>query len=128
MITITRKDLFELVWKTPMSKACIDFQISDVGLKKTCIRNEIPVHPRGHWAKKTAGRAVNEPKLKGPVDAQIMVRGNHGSRLSKDAQEARQKASDFCKQIVVDEKLADPHSQIEALQIVLKIRRPSKDV
>lgn len=55
-ITLTREQLYELVWTEPMRTLAKQFQISDVGLKKVCVRNRIPVPARGHWQKLAAGK------------------------------------------------------------------------
>ena len=39
--------------------------LSDKGLAKLCDRNDIPVPPRGHWAKVAAGKKVIQKPLKG---------------------------------------------------------------
>ena len=57
---MTRSQLFELVWSAPLTAVARQFEISDVALKKTCAKFDIPVPPRGHWAKLQAG----EPTIK----------------------------------------------------------------
>jgi hypothetical protein len=44
----TRQELFELVWSMPMTKLSKQFELSDVGLRKICIKNQIPLPPQGH--------------------------------------------------------------------------------
>ena len=48
---LSRKELYELVWSEPMKNLSIRFGISDVALKKTCARAEIPTPDRGYWAR-----------------------------------------------------------------------------
>jgi hypothetical protein len=43
----TRQELFELVWSMPMTKLSKQLEISDVGLRKICIKNQIPRAPEG---------------------------------------------------------------------------------
>jgi len=43
------EDLYQLVWSMPMTKAARSIGISDVGLRKRCIRLEIPIPPVGYW-------------------------------------------------------------------------------
>lgn len=40
---VSRADLFERVWSTPMRKLAVEFGISDVGLAKICRKNGIPL-------------------------------------------------------------------------------------
>ncbi len=60
---LTREDLYTLVWTTPISRLARDFGISDRGLSKICERLEVPVPPRGYWARKEAGQAVIKFRL-----------------------------------------------------------------
>src|SRR6185312_15784039 len=58
---ISRKELYDLVWSKPMSALAKEYGLSDRGMAKLCIRNSIPVPPRGYWAKKEAGQPVRQP-------------------------------------------------------------------
>src|ERR1700742_1941506 len=60
MPTISRRELYDLVWSTPVSTVAESFGLSDVGLAKICERHRVPVPPRGYWAKKEAGKKVNQ--------------------------------------------------------------------
>jgi hypothetical protein len=62
-IDISRKDLYERVWSEPIQKLSKEFGLSDVGLAKVCRRYNIPISPRGYWAKKQAGKRVSMPTL-----------------------------------------------------------------
>jgi hypothetical protein len=61
--TLSREDLYELVWSKPMRDLAEDFGISDVGLAKRCRRLGIPVPGRGYWARVDAGQQPHRPKL-----------------------------------------------------------------
>ncbi len=43
MITLTRRKLYDLIWSKPMREASAECKISDVGLKKICVRHQVPV-------------------------------------------------------------------------------------
>jgi hypothetical protein len=60
---ISRRDLYNRVWSTPMSKLARELDISDVGLAKACRRHNIPRPPRGYWAKLAVGKAPPKPAL-----------------------------------------------------------------
>jgi len=62
--TLSREDLYELVWSKPMRDLAKDFGISDVGLAKRCRRLGIPVPGRGYWARIDAGQQPYRPKRK----------------------------------------------------------------
>jgi hypothetical protein len=42
----SRQELFELVWSMPMTKLSKQFELSDVGLRKICIKHQIPFPPQ----------------------------------------------------------------------------------
>jgi hypothetical protein len=62
-ITLTREELYEQVWTEPMVHIAKRLGLSDRGLAKLCARYDIPVPPRGWWAKKQHGRAVRRIAL-----------------------------------------------------------------
>lgn len=73
---LTREELYQRVWETPMQQLASEFGMSGRGLAKICARFEIPVPPRGYWARKAAGQKLPQPKLKKPkvpVPEQIRI-------------------------------------------------------
>lgn len=46
---LTRQELYELVWSTPLITLAKQYNISDNGLRKMCIRMNIPLPKTGHW-------------------------------------------------------------------------------
>ena len=58
-----RQILFDEVWATPVTKLAKAYGLSDVGLRKICVTLDIPLPPRGHWAKVAAGRKIPKPAL-----------------------------------------------------------------
>jgi hypothetical protein len=60
MKSLTRRELYDLVWSKPITKLAADFGISDVGLAKICDRYRVPSPPRGYWAKLEAGKKVKQ--------------------------------------------------------------------
>lgn len=62
-IELTRKELYDHVWETPIARLAADWGISDVGLAKICKRHKIPRPKRGHWAKKQHGKSVRKTQL-----------------------------------------------------------------
>lgn len=63
---ITRKDLYELVWKEPLSKLSKKYALSDNGFRKLCIRLNIPIPKNGYWQKLKFNKPVKIEKL--PTD------------------------------------------------------------
>src|ERR1700687_5875264 len=62
-IKFTRAELYDKIWSTSATKLAEEFGISGRGLGKMCARFNIPVPPRGYWAKV----AVGKPILKTPL-------------------------------------------------------------
>ena len=60
---MTRQELYDLVWQTPMTKLAKTYGLSDVGLRKICVKYDIPTPPLGYWAKRTHGKKVKQPRL-----------------------------------------------------------------
>ena len=48
--TITREELYELVWSMPMTRASKQLGVSDVMLGRVCRERRVPRPPRGYWA------------------------------------------------------------------------------
>lgn len=60
---MTREELYEQVWSQPMRTLAASMGISDVALAKRCKAANVPVPPRGWWAKKEAGKAAKVEPL-----------------------------------------------------------------
>jgi hypothetical protein len=58
-----RQQLYELVWSEPMTTLASSLCLSGVGLAKACRRGDIPVPPRGYWARLSAGQRVARTPL-----------------------------------------------------------------
>ncbi len=61
--TFTRRELYDLVWSTPISTLAEQFELSDRGLAKICARYHVPVPGRGYWAKVEAGQPATKTPL-----------------------------------------------------------------
>ena len=73
---LSRQELYDLVWSTPMRTLASQFGVSDVGLKKTCARAAIPTPDRGYWAKKEAGKETFQvvlPKRAPGMDDEVVI-------------------------------------------------------
>ncbi len=62
-VVMSRAELFDLVWSTPVSRLAERWGMSGPGLRKACQRIEVPVPPRGHWARTAAGAKERRPSL-----------------------------------------------------------------
>lgn len=62
-IKISRKELYDKVWATPVTQLAKEFNLSDNGLRKICIKYVIPLPPVGYWQKLQYGKKVVKPDL-----------------------------------------------------------------
>ena len=67
-ISLTRKQLHDLVWAEPMMRLAKRYGVSDVALAKTCRKHDIPRPPRGYWVKKSVGKPTKKTPLPRPND------------------------------------------------------------
>jgi hypothetical protein len=61
--TFSRREFYELVWSKPMTHLAKELGVSDVALHKVCRKHAIPNPPAGWWAKKAAGKKVQQIML-----------------------------------------------------------------
>ena len=59
----SRVELYELVWAKPMTHLAKELGLSDVGLRKICVKFGIPLPLRGHWARLKVGTQDPRPEL-----------------------------------------------------------------
>jgi hypothetical protein len=67
-------------WSTPLTAAAPQFDISDVALKKTCAKFDIPVPERGYWARRQAGKPTTKvalPARAAGMDGEVVVGGRN---------------------------------------------------
>jgi hypothetical protein len=63
MVTLTREDIYQLVWTMPMTAIAKIYQISDVGFRKICVRMKVPIPKSGYLSKVQAGHRLSRPSL-----------------------------------------------------------------
>ena len=92
---LDRTSLYEMVWNKPVTKIAEDLGISDVALHKICRKHQIPVPPRGHWAKLAAGKPVKIaplPKNSSSSVTRIQIIGSPTQNLPEPVLEAQRQA------------------------------------
>lgn len=58
-----RQTLYEEVWSLPVTKVAEKYSVSDVMIHKVCKALNVPVPPRGYWAKVEAGHTIEKTPL-----------------------------------------------------------------
>jgi hypothetical protein len=64
--SISRKELFDLVWEKPLCHLAKDFNVSGSYLTRVCRDLETNKPPVGYWLRKELGRAEEKPDLNPP--------------------------------------------------------------
>jgi hypothetical protein len=89
----SRQELFELVWSMPMTKLSKQFELSDVGLRKICVKHQIPLPLQGHWTRKQFGKEAPRPELPdkdfNPI---IEINDDYKIKLNKERSEVKKAA------------------------------------
>jgi hypothetical protein len=69
--------MYDLIWSKPMTEVAKSFGVSNVAVKKACIKHGVPAPPRGYWARKRAGEHVRQVKFdaRRRADEIILIRG-----------------------------------------------------
>ena len=62
-VSLTRVQLYDLIWQEPTRTVAARLGISDVGLAKICRKHHIPRPWRGYWREKETGKRPRQPKL-----------------------------------------------------------------
>lgn len=117
---LTREQLYEQVWTTPMRHLARSYGLSDVGLAKLCKRHAIPTPPVGYWTKVAHGKAVERPVLpaaENAADAKIVIDPSMGAshRLPVPTFE-----------VTVSETLMAPHPLVKATAAALRRAKPDE--
>ena len=63
-VIIERQSLYDQIWAAPMTTVAKRYSLSDVGLRKICVKLQVPVPPRGYWARVAAGQKITQPALR----------------------------------------------------------------
>lgn len=86
-IELTRKQLYDLVWSTPISKLAQQYACSSDGIKKICKKFEIPMPQNGFWLKLKHNKKVKIEKLNpifGGIDKIVLTIREEGNTVNFD--------------------------------------------
>jgi hypothetical protein len=118
-VCLTREELYEKMWSRPAIALAEEFGISGRGLGKICSRFEIPVPPRGYWAKLAAGKRVTRaplPTAKSEVPSEISIQSSPEGLAAALPEKVRSEVTAVLEnrqQIQVPETLRSPHSIVK---------------
>lgn len=132
-IVLSRKELYELVWQESMLSLSKRYNISDVGLRKMCIRMEIPVPPAGYWTKVQFGKKVKKTALsanyKGEETARLQLRDENNPAADRHSPSPRtlkiqEVERDQSLSLQIPEKLLKPDPLIAQTKSILSKQKP----
>jgi len=130
--TISRSELYRLVWSKPMRHLAESYGLSDVGLAKICQRHDIPRPPRGHWAKLSHGKKSPQAPLPDPDRNPLIYfeektsRPKSAIRQEVEASTATQVGGKPKVRVVVDADDPDRHTLVERAEKQLAGARVDK--
>jgi len=132
--TFTRKELYELVWKTPLSQLALQYNIPDEGIRKICIKYQIPLPKSGHWTKLRFKKKVIADKLpeyNEGSDVKIMLTEGQAIALSDSKSSelnvlANEIELNHPKIIVVPSRISEYTKLVKETKDVLDKQRASK--
>jgi hypothetical protein len=60
---VTRKELYEIVWTTPLYKLARQYALSNEGIKKICKEYDVPIPDGSYWSKFKFNKKFKKAKL-----------------------------------------------------------------
>jgi len=128
----TRQELYDLVWSTPMVQLAKEFGLSDVGLRKICVKHGIPTPPLGYWAKLNFGKPVKKTPLGSPAEGvsdRVMVSVFPAAEVPDEVAQAATSARDRMQApiVVPDGPPARFHPLAQALRRALRLAIPDDE-
>ena len=118
--SVTRAELYEQVWSTPMLKLAAQYDISNVGLAKICRRLAIPTPGLGYWARIQHGQKPTRialPPLKQGIPTTATIRPSSARLGSAGSAPAPRPAPPA---IPIPDDLSSPHPAVRALRKALR--------
>ena len=125
---MTRKQLYELVWSKPMTHIAKEFGMSDVAVRKHCVKHDIPTPSVGYWAKVAHGKSVERPLLpvaEHPADAPVLLTKVEVEPTTPEAERAAIAAEAKIAQLrtvlqVAEDLPKKPHAVVKAIRAGLR--------
>ena len=125
---ISRQDLYNQVWETPVTQLAKKYGLSDVGFAKICKKHNIPRPPRGYWARKAAGQRLEKVPLPNQSSNEIIEISPNLSNQFGTTMDSKILHQIECEQefppIVVAKSLRNPHPFVSQSAEILELCQP----
>ncbi|HET9954371.1 MAG TPA: hypothetical protein VFQ61_07700 [Polyangiaceae bacterium] len=121
-VTLTRDELYSLVWSRPMTAVAEEFGVSSVAFAKYCVKLGIPRPSRGYWQQLAAGFKPRPDKLPkpGPRTPTTITLTRH--RKSERTVRDRPRPPD----VSVGDGLSRPHPVVKQIRGQMRPLRPDE--
>lgn len=125
--TVTRAVLYNLVWSKPMTKLAKELSYSDNGLRKICIKHNIPMPRVGYWSKIKFGKKVQKTKL--PKGKNVSIELSLHKNGRKDSVQSNSMRSKVKKELEDSKELnfIVPKNLLKPDQLILEAKRDLKN-
>lgn len=111
---VTREELYEQVWTTPLLRLAVQYGVSNVALGKICRRLNVPTPTRGYWARVAAGEKLKRPPLPKASGHQATA------RLARDPTASLTEVKAESLDIIIGESLAAAHDVVRKVAGLLQ--------
>jgi len=123
-LNVTREELYEHVWKTPLTKLSKELGLHYPALVSLCQRLNVPRPEQGHWLRQKLGLPVERPPLTevGPVIVADAPRDSEAPNITS-CTDPPEKSGPTADSITVPENLVGCHPITAKLRRSLEGRR-----
>lgn len=129
--SLTRIELYNLVWTKPVTHIAKEYGFSDTAIRKICIKHKIPLPKLGYWSKLKFNKKVQKTKLpkqdENPRISLIKKSYTPSTELTFIKEKIQ---NSFGNKLEVPKKLNKPHKFITATKVYhnkLKVRNKKND-
>ena len=119
-IELTRKELYDIVWSTTLSKLTQQYAYTNDGIKKICKQYEVPMPDGSYWSKLKFNKKFKKEKLNpvfGGVDKIVLAIREEGNPINIDNTpltiRTKEIENDPKAPLIVHEKLTKPDILIQ---------------
>lgn len=119
-IEFTRKELYEIVWSTTLSKLTLQYAYTNDGIKKICKQFDIPMPDGSYWSKLKFKKQFKKEKLNpifSGVDKIILTKREEGNSVNVNQTpltiRTKEIENDTKAPLIVPEKLSKPDILIQ---------------
>ncbi|MEX0997814.1 MAG: hypothetical protein WDZ45_12250 [Flavobacteriaceae bacterium] len=85
--TFTREELYNLVWQKPLTHIAKELGYSDNGVRKVCLKHNIPLPKAGYWSKLKYNKKVTKTPLPKSKNETSEINFVIGDEIKKDGQQ-----------------------------------------